>query len=128
MSNSCIWSIDRTLSGATTPCQSGPRSDGNQGVLRIIQSSSITGTSPLGCLVLNQDTRWVLPLVQRGSRYNLQSQLTGQAHDDRSHTVLLQIVIIIKACLQHGFPELSRHPSLLVITLGKSSRRHTVSA
>ena len=38
--------IDRTLSGATTPGQSGPGSDGNEGVLRIPQSSSTAGTSP----------------------------------------------------------------------------------
>ena len=40
-----------TLSGVTTPSQSGPGSDGNEGVLRIPQSSSITGTSPSNCLV-----------------------------------------------------------------------------
>ena len=39
------------LSGATTPGQSGPGSDGNEGVLRIPQSSSIAGTSPSDCLV-----------------------------------------------------------------------------
>ena len=44
---SSIWPIDRTLSGATTPGQIVPESDGNEGVLRIPQSSSITGTSPL---------------------------------------------------------------------------------
>ena len=48
---SSIWPIDRTLSGATTPGQSGPGSDGIEGVLRIPQSSSITGTSPSDCLV-----------------------------------------------------------------------------
>ena len=42
---SSIWPIDRTLSGATTLGQSGPGSDGNEGVLRIPQSSSIAGTS-----------------------------------------------------------------------------------
>ena len=46
-----IWPIDRTLSGATTPDQGGPRSDGNEGVLYIPQSSSITWTSPSNCLV-----------------------------------------------------------------------------
>ena len=36
-----------TLSGATIPGQSGPWSNGNEGVLCISQSPSITGTSPL---------------------------------------------------------------------------------
>ena len=48
---SSIWLLDRSLSGATTPSQSGPGSDGNKGVLRIPQSSSITGTSLSDCLV-----------------------------------------------------------------------------
>ena len=52
MLNSSIWRIDRTLSGATTPSHSGPETDGNEGVLRILQISSITGTSPLDCLML----------------------------------------------------------------------------
>ena len=39
------------LSGATTSGQSGPGSDGNEGVLRIPQSSSTAGTSPSDCLV-----------------------------------------------------------------------------
>ena len=40
-----IWPIDRALSGATTPGQNGPGSDGNEGVLCIPQSSKIIGTS-----------------------------------------------------------------------------------
>ena len=40
-----------TLSGATTPGQSGHGSDGNEGVLRIPQISSTAGTSPSDCLV-----------------------------------------------------------------------------
>ena len=35
MSNSSIWPMDRTLSGAITPGQSGPGSIGNEGVLGI---------------------------------------------------------------------------------------------
>ena len=46
-----IRSIDKTLSGTTTPGQSGPGSNYNEGVLRIPQSSSVTGTSPSDCLV-----------------------------------------------------------------------------
>ena len=41
-----------TLSCVTTPGQSGPGSDGNKGVVRIPQSSCITGTSPSDCLML----------------------------------------------------------------------------
>ena len=39
-----------TLSGATTMGQSGPGSDGNEGILHIPQSSSITEASP-SCLM-----------------------------------------------------------------------------
>ena len=39
MSNSSIWLIVKTLSGDTTPGKSGPRSDGNEGVLHIPQNS-----------------------------------------------------------------------------------------
>ena len=48
---SSIWPINRILFGATTPGQSGPGSDGNNGVLRIPQNSSFTETSPSDCLV-----------------------------------------------------------------------------
>ena len=40
-----IWPIDRTLSGATTPGQSGPESNGNEGVFCIFQIST-AGASP----------------------------------------------------------------------------------
>ena len=52
---SSIWPIDSTLSGATTLGQSEPGSDGNEGVLRILQSSSITRTSPSNCFVSNSE-------------------------------------------------------------------------
>ena len=51
MWNSSIWLLDRTLSGAITPGQSGPGNDGNEEVLRIPQSSNITGASPSDCLI-----------------------------------------------------------------------------
>ena len=50
MSNTSIWPIDRAFSGATTPCENGPGSDGNEGVHRIPQSSSTDGASPSDCL------------------------------------------------------------------------------
>ena len=46
---SSIWLIDRVLSCATTPGQSGHSSDGNYGVLCIPQSSSIAGPSSSDC-------------------------------------------------------------------------------
>ena len=48
---SSIWPIDRIQSGATTLGQSRPGSDGNEVVLCIPQSSSITGTSSSDYLV-----------------------------------------------------------------------------
>ena len=48
---SSIWPINRALSGATTPGQSEPGSDGNEGVLCIPQISSISGTYPSDYLV-----------------------------------------------------------------------------
>ena len=51
MQFSSIWSTDRNLTGATTPGQSEPDSNGNEGMLRIPQNSNIIGTSPSDCLV-----------------------------------------------------------------------------
>ena len=69
-------------SGATTPGQSGPGSDGNEGVLRIPQSSSIVGTSPSDCLVSKSGHSLGggggLTPLQISSRCILQPQLTGQ--------------------------------------------------
>ena len=50
--SSSILPTDRTQSGATTQGQSVPGSDGNKGVFRIPQSSSMTAASPSDCLVL----------------------------------------------------------------------------
>ena len=46
-----IQPIDRALSGATIPGQSGPGSEGNEEVFYIPQISSITEASLSGCLV-----------------------------------------------------------------------------
>ena len=51
MQISSIQPIDRALSGATIPGQYGPGSNGNEGVLRIPQSSSIIEASPSDHLV-----------------------------------------------------------------------------
>ena len=52
MTKSFIWLVDRTRSSATIPGQSGPGSNGNEGVLYIPQSSSITEDSASDYLVL----------------------------------------------------------------------------
>ena len=73
-----FWPIDRTLSSATTLGQSGPGSDGNEGVLSISHSSSITGDSSSDCLSNIQDTRWMSHTsLQRCSWYIRQFQPTG---------------------------------------------------
>ena len=48
---SSISFIERSLSGVTTSGLSGPGSDGNQGVVHIPKSCSMTRTSPSDCLV-----------------------------------------------------------------------------
>ena len=70
------------LSCATTPGKSGPGSDGNEGVLCIPQSSSITGTSPLDCLMSYPSHSLVgggLNPLQRSSRCIQQPQPNGQS-------------------------------------------------
>ena len=62
MSNSSIWPIDRNLSRATTQDQSGPGSDGNEGVLHVPQSSSILEASPSDCLMTLAEK--ILPLCR----------------------------------------------------------------
>ena len=52
MLNSSIQPIDGTLSSATTLSQSGPGSNGNEGVLHIHQISSITEVSPSNSCVI----------------------------------------------------------------------------
>ena len=75
-----ILPIDRALSGATTPGQSGPGSNGNEGVLCILPESSITGTSPSDCLVSYRGHSWGGRLTRRQmcSRCILPPQTTGQ--------------------------------------------------
>ena len=46
MQFSSIQPTYRALSGFTIPGQSGPGSNGNEGVLPVLQSLNITGTSP----------------------------------------------------------------------------------
>ena len=80
MQFSSIQFLDRALSDVTIPGQSGPGSDGNEGVLCIPQSPSITGTSPSDCLVSYPEHSFGggLTPLQRCSWCILQPQPTGQ--------------------------------------------------
>ena len=80
MQYSSFWHINRTLSGATTPGQSGPWSDGNEEVLHIPQSSCIPGTSPSNCFVSYPGHTFGggLTPLQRCCRCCLQPQPTEQ--------------------------------------------------
>ena len=65
MQFSFIQPVDRALSVTTIPGQSGPGSNDNEGVLCIPQSSSISGTSSLDCLVsYTGHSLGVLPLCR----------------------------------------------------------------
>ena len=46
-----VVTIQQKFSGSTTPGQSGPLTDSNDDVLRILQSSRITGVSQSDCVV-----------------------------------------------------------------------------
>ena len=114
MWNSSILTIDRTLSGATTPGQSGPRSNEKGEFLRLPQSSSITGASPSDCLVSytgHSFGRYLTPL-QRCNRCILLPQLTrlfnlwvfipevtGNFHCSSSENKCLQLFMILRIIL-----------------------------
>ena len=84
-----IWPTDRNQSDATTPGQSGPKSDGNKGVFCIPQNISSTRVSPLDCLI--QDSRWrSLTLLQRCRRCILQPQPTEPIEQWQNHTWILE--------------------------------------
>ena len=73
---SSIWTIDRTLSGATNSGQSEPGYNGNEGALHISQSSSITGLFKVISWTL---VGWgSLTSLQRCSQCIIQPQPTGQ--------------------------------------------------
>ena len=70
--------LSNPLFSSTTPSQSGPEYDGNEGVLCILI------TLPTDCLVLYTKTLvggWGLTLLQRSSREILQPQLTWQSRE-----------------------------------------------
>ena len=70
---SSIWPIERTLSGTTTLDLRRSRSNGNEEVLYIPQSSSITLTSPSDCLVSYPGHSWgeSYPSAEKQSVYSI---------------------------------------------------------
>ena len=80
---SFVLPIDSTLTGATTPGQSGPGSDGNKRVLGIPQNSSITGALPSDSLVpyLGHSLRESYPSPEMQSGYKVAP--AGKASWDR---------------------------------------------
>ena len=68
------------LSGATILGESGSGSNGNEGVLRIPQSSNITGTAPSDCLMSYPGhSLWgAYPSAESQSVYSTLPQPTGQ--------------------------------------------------
>ena len=84
-----------TLSGATTPGQNEPGSDGSEGILRIPQSSSITESSPSDCLVSYLGHSWgVFPFYRDavGVFYTEENRKYHRINEnsDGSHSTCLQ--------------------------------------
>ena len=101
---SSIWLIDWTLSGAPTPDQSGPGTDGSEGVLCIPQSSINTGISPSNYLVSypGHSMGRGLTSLQRCNQYILQPQLTGQQIVGLNKQHIWQITAERQPCHQRG--------------------------
>ena len=101
MQFSSIEPIARALSGATNPGQSGPGTNGNEGVLRIPPNSCITGTSSSDCWVSypGHSLRGLTPLHSY-SQCILQPQPTGRSLDGISHITnrLLLLLLLLLFC------------------------------
>ena len=115
---SSIWPIDRALSGATTPGQSGPGSDGIKVVIRFLQRSSITGVSPSNCLVSYTGHSWVgvgfLPLCRD----------TISVFCSPSRLGYIYIYIYMQYRLE--LPKLCYHPGWRLMRLGYRTCFHTL--
>ena len=98
---SSICPIDRILLGATTPRQSGPGSDGNEGELWIPQSSSITGVSPADCVVsyARHSMGGILPIC-RDAVCILQPQLTTLIY---KCVFVLVFLLLSSVSVYHGY-------------------------
>ena len=106
MSNSSIWLIDRTQSGATILGQNGPRSDGNKRLLYIHQSCGIAGASPSDCLISYQGHSLVegFAPLRRYSQCILQPRPTGLTKWWFRYLHSAPYFIIIMSHCQHSSP------------------------
>ena len=87
-------SLIGNLSDATTPSQSEPGSDGNKGVLRIPQSSSIIGTSPSDCMV-SYPMGGVLPIYRDAVGIFYSPNRLGKVNNILFFFVSLQMIMTI---------------------------------
>ena len=88
--------IDRVLSGATIPSQSGPGCNDNEGVLHILKSSSITGASPSDCLVsyLGHSLRRSYASAEEQSVYSTALADWAKVGMNSSHTITFTFGLI----------------------------------
>ena len=95
--------MDRNLSGAANPGQSGPGSDGNEEVLRILQSSSISEASRSDGLVsyLGHFLEESYPSIERQSVYSAAS--ADRDRDKWVHAFSDSICLQLNAIVQMEF-------------------------
>ena len=139
---SSIWLLTRTLSGATTPGQSRPGSDGNEGVLSIPQSSRtpVEGLTPLQrcswCILQLQPTGKDLTCIYSQIFFNLKflfhnvlsleliiiTELLGLIKEEtmlKSKNSLSKINAFFFSLWKYGFIEISKKMSTAYVNVNK---------
>ena len=129
ISSSFIWPVDWTLSDATTAGQSRPWINGNEGVLCIPQSSSITEASTLDSLESYccweesySSTEMQSVFSTAPADWVKRDKFTQQGSDSYYHHHH-HVVLVAQISLT-----LSRHFSPSFIASGRSSGQHPVSS
>ena len=113
MSISSISPIDKTLSGAASPGQSGPGSDGSEGVL-IIPQMFKTGASPSDCLMSYPGHSW------EGAYFPAKIQsVYYTAISSRQNCILLIWCKVTQAYFLNVF-----HVLRWIFNLGKKKKSH----
>ena len=121
-----IRPIDKTLSGATTPGQSGSGSDGNEGVLHVSQSSSITRNLPSDRLVLYPGHSLVASLtpLKRSSRCILQPPPPPSRLGSRTDSITADSFdFLIMYLLNHSFTSRMWHRVIFMGVLREIKRK-----